>query len=359
MNHLKRTALIQAQLQEENADWFIVTNLTNIRYLSGYTGSYALLLIGREKRYILTDGRYQEQVQREVADYEPVIQGTRKLWEAVRETLGDVSKAVIWFESDHLTYGRYEDMVQALNARSFLGKRDGVETPRSVKDEEEIALLRKSLHIAEQAMFRAFEEINEGMTERELAHLIEHEMWKAGAEKESFESLVLFGPRSSFCHGKPTDNSLRKGDIVLMDFGCVYQGYCSDITRTVFFGEPNNTEFKSMYEIVHQANRRAAECTKTGVHGKEADEFARGLIRENGYDHLFIHGLGHGVGLEVHEAPRLSYLSENLLQNGQVVTIEPGLYVEGQGGLRIENMAVIRDDGCEVLNQTPTDMLIL
>ncbi len=358
MDYQKRTDTLLKQLEPEEVDWFIVTNISNVRYLSGFTGSSAMLLLGKEGCYILTDGRYQEQVAREVPHYEPIIQGKRKPWVAVKEFLGDLSSAFIWFESFHCSFARYEEMCETLDAKEYIGKKNIVENLRARKDEDEIALISKALRIAERAFINALDNIQEGITERELAHLIEHEMWKAGAQKESFESLVLFGSRSSYCHGKPTDKRLKSGDVVLMDFGCVVDGYCSDITRTVFLGEPDE-QFKAIYQHVLHANQTATRNIKAGTHGKDADAFARDIIKSAGYEEKFVHGLGHGVGLEVHEAPRLSYLAETSLESGNVVTIEPGIYLEGMGGIRIENMVVICEEGCEILNQAPTDCIVL
>ncbi|MEW6234991.1 MAG: Xaa-Pro peptidase family protein [Candidatus Omnitrophota bacterium] len=358
MNHKKRTQTVLQLLENENADWFFVHHLPNVRYLSGFTGSSAALLISLEKQYILTDGRYQEQVIREAPDYTPIIQGKRKLWEAAKDELGELSSSTVWFESEHCSFARFEEMQKNLPAKEYIGKKEIVENLRSVKDEEEIEIVRKALSIAEIALYKALDSIKENMTERELAHILEDEMWRLGAAKESFESLVLFGERSSLCHGKPSERKLRRGDAVLMDFGCVVDGYCSDITRIVFFGQPSD-RYKDVYQCVLQANQAAEAKIKAGIHGKDADEFAREVVRAAGWEAQFVHGLGHGVGLEVHEAPRLSYLAEGELQAGNVATIEPGIYIENFGGVRIEDMAVIRENGCEILNRTPKEMMIL
>lgn len=358
MNYQKRIDTVLDRMTREKADWFFVTNLFNVRYLSGFTGSHGVLLIHRDRRYILTDGRYAEQVVKEAPDFEAVIQGDRNEIDAIEETVGDLSIQTVWFEREHCSYDRYITTTETIPAKAYIGVKDIVESQRAVKDAHEIKLMRQALKIAEDALAAVLGHIHEGMSERELAHALEDEMWKAGAAKESFDSLVLFGPNSSLCHGKPGGRTLRKGDIVLMDFGSVWQGYCSDITRTFFFGEPDS-ERKAMYACVLEANRTASAHIKAGIPGNEADEFARGVIRKTGRGDQFAHGLGHSLGLEIHEFPRMSPLFDAPLQAGNVITIEPGVYVPGLGGIRIEDTVVITNDGCEVLNRSSKEITIL
>ncbi len=359
MNHLARTIQIQQLMQKENADWFLVTHLHHVRYLSGFTGSFAILLLHRDRRYILTDGRYSEQVVKEVRDYEAVIQGKRKEIEAIRDIIGDLTQQTLWFESDYFSVTRYSALCEHIPAKSYVPKRGIVESLRCIKDEEEIASIRHALQIAEEAFEKALSFIHEGMSERELAHFLLEAMWQRGAVKESFDPLILFGARSSLCHGKPSHNTLKKGDTVLMDFGCLMpDGYNSDITRTVFWGQPT-TEQKDMYQCVLAANLAAENQLRAGIHGIQGDRFAREIIQQAGRENQFVHGLGHGVGLEIHEAPRLSPISEYELVPRNVVTVEPGVYIAGQGGIRIEDMVVIRENGCEVLNRSSKTMLIL
>lgn len=358
MDYQSRKETMIAQLDHWQVDWLMITNLYNIRYLSGYSGSYATLLIGREQQYILSDGRYQEQIGREVNNYQAVIQGKRKWMETVIDTLAGGEGKRIGFEAEHTSVARLEDLKANLPEAEWTPTRRVVEEMRAVKDEAEVGLLRRALEIAENAYQAALPQIREGMTESELAHLLEDEMWQRGAEKESFESLVLFGERASLPHGKPSDRRLQKGDAILTDFGCVKDGYCSDITRMAVLGQPND-ELRTMCELVRQANRRATDAIQAGATGVDADRAAREVIDQGGRGDQFIHGLGHGVGLEVHEAPRLSYLSEDALQSGHVVTIEPGVYVPGFAGVRLENMGVVREGGCEILNQTPAEVVVL
>ena len=359
MNYPARINKIRQLMEKENVNWFLITNLTNIRYLTGFTGSYASLLVHPETCTILTDGRYSEQVQHETKYCTPVIQGNRKEMQALSDIVGDISNEVMWFEGEHISVTRYTALCEAIPAKAYIAKRGLVEQLRAQKDAEEIDALRRALRVAEDAYAKTLPTIREGMSERELAHTLLEEMWRGGAVKESFDPLVLFGARSSMCHGKPSDALLKKGDIVLMDFGCLMStGYNSDITRTVFFGNPTD-EQKEMYECVKAANLAAEKQLRAGVSGVQGDEFAREVIRNAGRVEQFMHGLGHGVGLEIHESPRLSPLSENEIVEGQVVTVEPGVYIPNVGGIRIEDMVVIHERECEVLNRSSKEMVVL
>lgn len=358
MNYKKRTQAVQSLLKQEEVDWFIVTNPYNVRYLSGFTGSHGVLLIHPEDPIILTDGRYQEQVIQEVTGYRPVIQGQRKEIEAICDSVRDWPHNIVWFEAEHLSYDRYEEFKNTIPAKEYFGIKGIIENLRTIKEDMEIEITRCALRMAEQAIERVPAILYEGITERELAHIIEDEMWKLGAAKESFESLILFGARSSLPHGKPSDYRLKRGDPVLMDIGCVVDGYCSDITRTMFFGRPDE-ELKKMYDVVLRANLAAEEKICAGLECRQADALAREVIEREGRGEQFIHNLGHGVGLEIHEAPRLSPISEYTLQKGNLVTVEPGVYIAGFGGIRIEDMVVVQKDGCEVLNQLGKEMVVI
>jgi Xaa-Pro aminopeptidase len=359
MDYKSRTSSVVKTIKQGGADWFFVTDMSNVRYLSGFTGSSASLLISLDQQYILTDGRYTEQVSREVSEYQVVIQGNRKEMQAISDIIGDASDKIIWFEADNYTVARFTALQEAIPVKSFIPKRSVVELLRVVKEESEILALKQALKLAEDAFQEALDEIHEGMSERELARFLLDEMWRAGAVKESFDPLVLFGARSSMCHGKASDNKLKRGDVILMDFGCLMpDGYNSDITRTIFFGQPSD-ELKNMYQCVFDANRAAEEHICAGISGVEADEYARDVIRKAGRVDQFMHGLGHGVGLEIHESPRLSPLADHQLESGHVVTVEPGVYVAGTGGIRIEDMIVIRDNGCEIMNNSTKELLVL
>lgn len=356
--YLDRQNLLRQRMEREGLSVFLVTHLPNIRYICGFSGSHAALLVVQEECSIISDGRYQEQIGQEVVGATLVPQGQRKDSTAIAETLADMPPGKAGFESDHFFVARHTTLSEVCTERQLVATVGWVEELRAAKDDGEIHLIRQSLRIAEKAFERTLHDIREGMTERELAHQLEEFMWQEGAEKDAFETLVLFGPRSSLPHGKPSNATLNAGTPILMDFGCVWRGYCSDITRTIFLGEPGK-EFREAYRAVHDAYQAAVEAIRPDLLCRAADATARSVLEEAGRRDQFIHSLGHGVGLEIHEAPRLSATEEEPLREGMVITVEPGVYVPGWGGIRIENMVIVRGDGPEILNRTSTEMITL
>ncbi|MFH1742296.1 MAG: aminopeptidase P family protein [bacterium] len=356
--YLNRQNLLRQRMERDGLSTFLVTHLPNVRYLCGFSGSHALLLVGMEKTVIISDGRYQEQIEREIVGAAFILQGQRRDTAAVAEMLADFPPGKVGFESHHLSVSRHTALSEARPDRDFVAATDYVEDLRIEKDDGEIDLIRQAVGIAEHAFEKVLGTIREGMTERELGHLLEDLMWQAGAETESFETLVLFGARTSLPHGKPGDTALAMGEPILMDFGCVWQGYCSDITRTVFLGDPGE-EYREAYLLVQEAQQKGTNAVQPDVPCREADAAARAVFNGRGRGDQFLHSLGHGVGLEIHEAPRLAPTEEKPLRAGTVVTVEPGIYVAGWGGIRIENMVVARAGGPETLNRTSTEMIVL
>ncbi len=356
--YVQRRGRLISQFDALGVDVFVVSNLKNVRYLSGFSGSHAVLVLAASGGTIVSDGRYQEQIASEVTGLEIEIQGDRRDLETVVDVLSAYTTAssCVGFESVHMPFARYESLSEMLGARTLVSCPGAIEQLRRIKDEGEIGLVRKALQIAEQSIEAACHELRSGMTEREFAHSIEHQMWLAGAEKESFESLVLFGERSSLPHGKPGKRALKPGDIVLMDIGCVVDGYCSDITRTCFYGKPPK-DFLAAYDAVLKAQVSAVNGLRAGLTCKDADSFARDSLSAAGRGEQYIHSTGHGVGLDIHEAPRLSQSSTERLAAGELVTVEPGVYIEGWGGIRIEDMVVVRERGSERLNCLSTDLV--
>lgn len=357
---LRRRARLVERFAAWEIDALVVTFLPNIRYLTGFSGSHALLVVTAEGGVIVSDGRYQEQIAAEVSGLEIEIQGNRKDHQALFDALKRYQRDLkhLGLEADRITLARYETFAANNSGYSLIPTKGVVEGLRRSKDEGEIERIQHALHIAENALESARESIREGMTERELAHEIEHHMWLHGAEKESFDSLVLFGPRSSLPHGKPGNREIQKGNIILTDFGCMVDGYCSDITRTCCVG-PAPNEFDDAYQAVREAVLRAESAVKAGVLCSEIDAVARGYLNSVGRGDQFIHSTGHGVGLEIHEAPRLSVIGDEVLVSGDLITIEPGVYIEGWGGIRIEDMIVVREGGYERLNQSSIEPEIL
>ena len=359
-SYAKRRDRLQARIGDRDVDAFVVTQLSNVRYLSGFSGSHAILVLRPDGGTIISDGRYQQQIASEVTGLEVEIQGTRQDLTALTDVLKAHTQksARIGVEASDVSQARYQALSKNVTPRTLVPVLGVVEALRRVKDEGEIDLVRQALVMAEESIRSAWQTVREGMTERELAHEIEHQMWLRGAEKESFDSLVLFGERSSLPHGKPGERPLRPGDIVLTDIGCLLRGYCSDITRTCCFRSVPD-EFEEAYEAVREAVGLAEEGLTAGMTCRDADALARDSLTSTGRGDLFIHGTGHGVGLDIHEAPRLSKMSEETLSANELVTVEPGIYIEGWGGIRIEDMVVVRDGGCERLNQDSTELVIL
>ncbi len=345
-------------MERENLSAFLVTHLPNIRYLCGFTGSHALLILGRERCTIISDGRYQEQISREVVGADFVLQGQRRDSVATAETLKDYPSGKVGFESRHLSVALHTTLVEACTDRDFVPLTEWIEELRLTKEEGEIDSIRRALEIAERAFEQVLGDIREGMEERELAHILEDRMWREGAEKESFETLALFGARTSLPHGKPGKTVLVKGNPILMDFGCAWEGYCSDITRTVFLGDPGD-EFRAAYRAVWESQNAAVQVIRSNVPCRDPDVTARMVLQKHRRADQFMHSLGHGVGLEIHEIPRLSPTEERTLLEGMVITVEPGVYVPDWGGIRIENMVVVRSDGAEVLNGSSTECIVL
>ncbi len=332
-----------------NALW--ITNMVNIRYLTGFTGSYAQVVATPHKTYFYTDGRYREQVDQEVSGCEiRVFVGTTWL-EVLSEEILDRDWSHIGFEGTHLNVALYEK-IQKLKSKSdpvgWKSTSGWVEELRIAKDESEKDALRRSSRVVDQVFDRLVLELREGITEKEILRKMLNHLWEYGATGPSFDPIVLFGARSSLPHGQPSENTLHAGDWVLLDFGAVVDGYCSDCTRTFVFGEPDTIQ-SERHALIYEAQKAGIAAVRAGASGKGVDAASRRIIEEAGLGDAFMHGLGHGVGLEIHEPPRLASSSKDILQNGAVVTVEPGIYIPGWGGIRIEDAVIVGEESCEPL----------
>ena len=341
-------------MRQEGVEKFIITNITNIRYLSGFAGSTACLLIDRSGGTLVTDFRYKEQAEGEVWRGIKVKVDKRDALVATIDLIGDF-KGNVGFEALSLTYGSYRRLGERLKAK-LLPFDDAVETFRRVKDQAELASIRRAVDIADAVFAEVIEKIEPGMTEVDLAAEIDFLIRKKSQDVPAFETIVASGPHASLPHARPTSRVITEGDVVKMDFGAVWDGYCSDSTRTVVVGKASE-RVREVYEIVLGANKTAIEGIRAGMKASEADALARQYIESRGYGEHFGHSLGHGVGLEVHEAPRLSAKNDSPLEAGNVVTIEPGIYIPGWGGVRIEDVVVITESGCDVLTSAPKELI--
>jgi Xaa-Pro aminopeptidase len=357
VDHAGRRRRLAQRIDELGIDGLLVTRLVNVRYLTGFTGSSAQLLLAPEHGILFTDRRYEEQAAREVPDLERVILA-RGFPDALPESWGSPGVRRMGFESGGVTYRTWRTLTEAAAGVDLVPVGDEVERLRLVKDADEISVLQRAQDITDEAFDRITAKLAEGVTERAVAAELEQAMREAGAERIGFDTIVAFGESAAEPHHRPADRPLGTGDVVKMDFGCVVGGYYSDMTRTVAFGEPD-PRVREIHSVVLRAHLAGLEAVRAGVTGGAADEAARSVIRDAGLDERFGHSLGHGVGLEVHEAPSLRQGSDDALLEGTVVTIEPGVYIPGLGGVRIEDAVVVGKDGARPLPRTPKELLVL
>jgi Xaa-Pro aminopeptidase len=359
MPYASRRAALRALLPGSNVDALLVTNLVNIRYLTGFTGSNAALLVSAEgdpASRFCTDGRYTTQAACEVPDLETVIDRGSAL--AIARRSGEWGVRALGFESDHVTVDAHAALDKAAEGVTLHPTPGLVQRLRVVKDETEVAALLAACAAADAALAEllATGGLAPGRTEREVALDLENGMRRHGAVGPSFETIVAAGAHSAIPHHRPTDTPLRRGDLVKMDFGALVDGYHSDMTRTVVLGPAAGWQ-RELYELVASAQRAGCAALAPGADVVDVDAAARSVIADAGHGDEFVHGLGHGVGLQIHEAPALSKLASGALAAGMVVTVEPGVYLEGRGGVRIEDTLVVRDGGPELLTRTTKDLI--
>ncbi len=358
----KRIEKVRKAIGEEGVDALMVSVGENRFYLSGYTGedsqfdeSAGVLFITPRHLILATDSRFDQQAGDEAPLFDIICykEGLEKELPSILEKLNHPLR--MGFEKIRLSYKLYEKLHQAIDTAGLktelVPTEDIIETLRVVKSEEEIEATRKALHLAENAFLQMVPTLTSGMTERDVAWALEQEIRGAGAEALSFPSIVASGPNAALPHAIPGDRRIQAGETLLFDWGARLNHYCSDISRTLYWGDPD-PQFLNVFQTVLEAQKRAIAAIKAGVSSKAVDRVAREYIEQAGFKDRFGHGLGHGTGLAIHEAPRLSPLKETLLAEGMIVTVEPGIYLPGWGGVRLENQVVVRRDGAEVLNQT-------
>lgn len=355
----RRIAALVDGLSAAHLDGLLLTGLSNIRYLTGFSGTSALLVVTPRDVVFITDFRYQTQVAEEVGDIARVVIEASSLWTGLWQQLTTLmSVKVLGFETAHIPHRDFQRLVESGARWQWRPTVDLVETLRERKDDSEIARIREAADVATRALERTLPDLHVGMTELQVAGVLEKALRDEGSEGFPFPSIVAGGPRSALPHARSSARALEQGDFLLMDFGAEVGGYCSDITRTVVMGAASD-EHRRVYEVVRVANERAAGGVRAGMTGRDADAIARLYIERAGYGELFGHSLGHGIGLEVHEAPRLARTAEGTLPEGAVVTIEPGVYRPGWGGVRIEDDVVLGADGPEILTQFPRELIEL
>jgi Xaa-Pro aminopeptidase len=345
------------RLAEAQVDLMLVTNLVNVGYLTGYSGSNGLALIGPDTRAFITDFRYVEQAAEEVDPSFDRLRASLDLLDALADVLPAGDELRLGFEDAHASVRQHARLRELLPDRvELVGVTGLVERLRVVKEPEEIARIQAATELADAAFERLLEDGLVGRTEREVAIAFEHDMRLRGAQRPSFETIIAAGPHAALPHAQPRDVKIGAGELVVIDWGAQLDGYCSDCTRTVATGEVGETA-REIYELVLEAQLAGLAGIRAGRSGRDADADARAVIQQGGQGERFGHGLGHGVGLDVHEAPRLSQRSEDDLQVGNVVTVEPGVYLPGQFGVRIEDLVVVTDDGSEILTSVRKDLI--
>ena len=349
-----RVNKLRMALQEQEIDALLVSTPESRRYLSGFTGSAGYLLISQNDAVLATDFRYVEQVGRQAPYFK--VERIRGCLDWFPKLASELATNRVGFESQNVTVAAHLALKKAIDEAEHASGPELVATTgiveklRAVKDERELALLTKAVEIADQALDQVAPTIEPGVTEAEVAWELEKAMRERGAETIAFDIIVGAGPNGALPHHRAGEKTINRGEPVVIDMGASYQGYCSDLTRTIFVGEPDDT-FRRVYDTVLRAQLAAEESVAAGMTGKEADSIARDIIADAGHGEDFGHSLGHGVGLAVHESPTLSPMSEETLEDGMVFTIEPGIYISGWGGVRIEDMAVMEKGRARVLSK--------
>ncbi|MBR3623561.1 MAG: aminopeptidase P family protein [Selenomonadaceae bacterium] len=343
-------------MKEKKAPLLIISKPENIRYLSGFTGMDALLVVTEQEKFLVTDQRYTEQASTEAPLYK-IVKQEDGLWKKTIEVLTKLLKQLntkkIAFEGKYISYSVYALLWETFKGAEFINL--SLDSLREVKDEEEISCIKKACAIADLAFDEVLKYLRPGLKEYEVAAFLENVMRKNGSERPAFDTIVASGIRGSLPHGIATEKLIISGEFVTMDFGAVHNGYSSDITRTVAVGAVDD-EMRQVYETVLKAQMTALPYIKTGESGKKPNEIAKKTLGE--YDKYFLHSLGHGVGLEIHENPRLSKTSEcAALQQNMIVTDEPGIYIEGRFGVRIEDTVLVTDKGGEPLTKSDKSLI--
>lgn len=345
-------------LEESRIDWLLVTHPANWFYLTGFTGESGALLVSKKGAALVTDGRFVVQAKEETTGIR-VLEQKGTLFDSAAEALRDGKARRVGFDAEHMTVSQLQSARKAAKSRlEWIAAAGMVEALRSRKDPVELAQMRKAAILAGEIVEFAIGLLKPGVCEREIGAEIEYEMRKRGGSGPSFETIVAFGNRSALPHARPTGKRLRKNELVVLDLGVILGHYCSDITRTVFVGRAPK-RIQTWYKAVLEAQGAAVSAVREGVSCGEVDAAARRVLEGYGLGHLFVHSTGHGLGLEVHEDPRVAKGQARLLEPGNVITIEPGVYAEGIGGIRIEDDVAVHEGRSEVLTRAPRHLIEL
>ena len=355
-NRLRR---LRVSVEEKGLDAILISQRENVRYLSGFTGSSGWLLISRQDAVLATDFRYTEQAERESTDFQ-ITQIKQQLHDWLPAMVSDLGWHKLGFEANSISYNGYTKLGEAIETRQInlklIPTTSIVEHLRSIKEPEELVFIKKAVDLTDIVFEQAKSVIRPGIMEKEASWEIEKSFRQKGSEGIAFEIIVASGSNSALPHAQPTEKTICSDEPVLIDMGARINGYCSDFSRTIFLGKPNKT-FRDIYDVVLKAQIAAIEGIKSNMDAPQADHFARSVVEQAGYGDCFGHGLGHGVGLAVHESPTINPSSSDSLTDGMVFTIEPGIYLPGQGGVRIEDLIVMKDGKAKVLSQGTKNLL--
>ena len=355
--NLDRINKLRENFKNCGVEGIYVTNLTNVRYLTGFTGSAGSVLILENESHFFTDGRYTEQVKDQVKNSKIHITGSSHTKEIKAQKLLEKQNK-IGFESNHITYSNFLLLRNQFSNINWVETSGVIELIAAIKDQDEINSLKTAVEITDKVFDDIIPMLKEGVSENKIAATMSYKFKEYGAEGDSYDPIVASGWRSALPHATPTDKCFEKGDFVVMDFGALYNGYHADMTRTVVIGRATD-KHKEIYQIVLDSQLAGISTAKAGVTGAEVDQACRSIINDAGYGKYFNHSTGHGLGLEVHTHPRLSSFNKEPLLENYVVTIEPGIYLPKWGGVRIEDDCWIRKDFCNPMNTSTKELLSL
>jgi len=355
-----RISRLKKILSEKQAFPYLITDLNNIKYLTGYSGTNAYLVIDEKLSYFISDSRYEEYVKSILPKNSEFILQAGSTADALKVCFGKMLKKNMFVESHNMTLSQHSDFKKNLKGIKIIPMEDDpVNFIRMVKDEGEISILREAAAITDNCFYHLLKFIKPGITEWDIAVEIEMYYKKNGCTACSFDPIVASGQSSSMPHYMPSmEKKIIKGEILLIDMGCIYKGYNSDLTRTVFVGKIDN-DLEKIYNIVYEAQGKAIKAVKAGLETQKLDNVARSIITDYGYGENFGHGLGHGVGIEIHEMPAVKKNSSIKLKKNMVITIEPGIYIPGSGGVRIEDMVLVTAGGSEVLTKCSKELIVI
>ncbi len=355
---MERVERLKKAMRLGGHEGVLLNNPSNMFYVSGYTGE-GLVLIGESFCAIVTDFRYTEQAESQASGFAVEMTEKGKAHEDIVNALCRRHGIdTLYYEDDTLTVRAFESYRAAIHGVEWKPVGGAPEQLREVKDEGELALIAHACKLTGDAFERVLPSIREGVTEKEIALALDFDMMSHGASKPSFSTIVAAGANGSLPHATPGEYKIRRGDMITMDFGALYGGYCADMTRTVALGEPG-AEMKRVYQVVLDAQKLSQDAVAAGKSCREIDDLARGYIARHGYEGRFGHGLGHSVGIDIHESPRFNQAATATLRENQVMTVEPGIYLPGVGGVRIENTVVVKAGGCEPLTLPTRELMIL